>query len=135
MAYTFRYSLDIAPAARNDGSSCIDHQVHAESSPDGTNWSVIPDRGNKTICIPGAALKVVMDMPHATTPQKQAKALAYKVALAANLDTAPVAIVGWDSASLTEMMTANDLATAQAILADTFLRVVMGLTYPIRFGY
>ncbi len=134
MAYTFRYSLDVAPAARNDGSSCVDHQVHAESSPDGTNWTVIPAR-NKTVCIPGAALKVVMDMPQGTQAQKNAKANAYKMCLAANLDTAPVAITGWDSASLTEMMTANDLATAQATAADLFLRITMGLIYPIRFGY
>ena len=125
--YSFRYKLQGAPAARNDGSGCADHDIYAEASSDGETWATVPGR-HKTISIP--AEQILAALEAGTNPQKVA---AYKDALAANLNTQPAPVTGWTSAQLEALMAANDLASAAAIGANEFILVTLGLIYPVTF--
>ena len=126
MAYTFKYRLQSAPAARSDGSGCVDHDIYAIYAVNG-EWSVVPGR-HKTISVPADVLLAALAQP--TNPLKVA---AYKDALANHLDNQPVAVIGWTSAQLLALMEANDAASQAASDADTFILAVAG-SYPADFA-
>ena len=125
--YSFRYRLQGAPAARNDGSGCADHDIYAEASSDGETWATVPGR-HKTISIPAVDLAAALG-----AGTNQQIVAAYKDALAANLNTQPVPVTGWTSVQLEALMDANDAASAAAIEANEFITVTLGLSYPARF--
>jgi len=127
MDYTFRYRLQSAPSARNDGSGCVDHDIYAEASSDGETWVVVPGR-HATISIPASELQAAME-----AGTNQQIVVAYKSALAANLQLAPQPIYGWTTAQLEALMDANDAASTAAIGADEFITDTLGLSYPVSF--
>ena len=128
MSYEFKYRLQSAPAARNDGSGCLDHDIYAIVAEDGGEWAIVPGR-HKTISVPFAELDDALDQ--ATNPLRVA---AYKDALAANLDNQPVPVTGWTAAQLLALMEANDAAAATAAAADTYITVTLELEYPVDFS-
>jgi len=90
--YEFCYSLEKAPEADANGTGRIIHQIWANCREEGTanGWA---DVGNyhKGIPVPTAELKAVLDMPHGTGEERQAKNGAYKQLLAAHVgDGAPI---------------------------------------------
>ena len=123
----FRYSLTQAPAARNDGSGCVDHQITAEYD-DGEGWLTVPAR-NKTFCIPAVELAVVMAMNNGA-----AKIVAYKQVLVDNLDTQPVPITGWAVGQLQEMVDANTAALSAGTAANAYITETLNLSYPVPFA-
>ena len=127
--YIFRYKLQSAPTARNDGSGCVDHDIYAEYEPVGNGGYVIVPGRHKTISVPAAELAAALE-----TGTNGQKVTAYKDALASNLDTLPVPVSGWATAQLEALMDANDAATAAATEANEFITVDLGLTYPVSFN-
>jgi len=128
---SFRYRLNSAPSAFDDGSACIGHGINAMYD-DGAGWLVVPAR-RKTILVPADEMEVVMDMPDVTGAEKAAKAGAYKQALVDNLNTQNIPITGWPIAQMQAMVDANNAATTEAVLANTFITVTLGLAYPVEF--
>lgn len=127
MAYVFKYRLNSAPQARNDGSGMVDHDIDAIVSIDGGDFATVPGR-HKTISVPADELEDALGQ--ATTPNK---VTAYKAALADNLNTQPEPVLGWDIASMTAVMNANIAASTQATAANTFILSVS--SYPVEFAY
>lgn len=125
MAYTFKYRIEALPQASQDGSGMIMHDVDALVSSDAVNYSVVPGR-HKTVCVPSATLQTAL-----ASGTNNQKVTAYKNALAANLDTVPTSVQGWDQASLTALMTANDAAAAVLVTITTFITVTLHQTFPI----
>ena len=129
MGYNFRYRLQSAPAARNDGSGCVDHDLYAEYEPvDNGGYVDVPGR-HKTVSVPAAELAAALAT--GTNPQKAA---AYKSALASNLNTQAVPVTGWANAQLEALMDASDAATVAATTANEFITVDLGLAYPVSFN-
>ena len=127
--YQFKYRLQSAPQARNDGSGCLDHDVYALASEDGENWAIVPGR-HKTISVPFEELDDALAQQ--TDPLRVA---AYKDALATNLDNAPIPITGWTLAALLALMEANDATALTAVAADEFiLSVWPSHQYPVDFA-
>lgn len=130
----FKYRLNRAPSALNDGSGCISHDIDAIYSDDGgVTWLVVPGR-HKTIMIPSADLKTVMDMPDGTGPQKTTKNAAYKQFLVDNLDTQNEPLVGWSIAQMQALVDANNAASLEATRANDYITVTLGLSYPVEFS-
>jgi len=127
--YSYRYRLQSAPEARNDGSGNIDHDIYAEAREDGSEdaWVTVPGR-HQTISVPADELQTVMDMP-----DTGAKVTAYKQALVDNLNTQPTPVTGWSLVQLEAMMDANDAATAAATAANTYITVTLSQEYPVEF--
>lgn len=129
----FRYQLNSAPGSHGDGSGMVTHDINAQSSIDaGVTWQIVAGR-HKTFNIPADEMEEVNDMPDSTDPQRQAKIAAYKDALVANLNTQNVPISGWSAAQMQAFLDANEAAQSEADLADTFITVTLGLTYPVAF--
>lgn len=129
---TFRYRLNSAPFAYNDGSGCIGHDIDAQYSDNG-DWMAVPGR-HKTILVPSSMMKTINDMPDGTGPQKQAKTAAYKQALATNLDTQNVPIIGWSTAQMQILVDANKAAATEAGRANVYITVTLGQSYPVSFS-
>jgi len=127
MAYSFRYKLQTAPRARQDGCGCVGHEIYAESSRDGGPWAFVP--GRKTIIlVPASELQAVL-----AAGTNQQIIAAYKGALADNVGTQPVPVDGWGPTQLEALMDANDAATAAANAAHEFITGTLGLAYPVHF--
>lgn len=132
--YDFKYRLQSTPEPTLDGSGMIRHDIFAVAQEQGNGgWSVVPGR-HKTFLVPSSELKTVMDMPDSDGAEKQAKNTSYKDALASNVDTQGVGIVGWSSADLENLMDANDAAALEASRADTYITVTLSLSYPVDFN-
>jgi hypothetical protein len=133
MAYVFRYRLASAPTGLIDGSAVVSHQM-AVVYQSGAVWLEVPGR-SLVVYVPADALKVVMDMPDGTGPQKTAKTAAYKSLVTANLTTQPVSMpVRWSQDGMAALLDANAAAVTEATRADTFIRVTLGQTYPVDFA-
>lgn len=129
MSYSFKYRLQSAPQARTDGSGCLDHDIYAIASSDGSTWYVVPGR-HKTISVPFAELDAALEQT--TNPLRSQ---AYKEALARNLNTAPVAVLGWTAAQLLLVVQSIADATATAVAVDEFIRsVAPNGIYPVDFS-
>jgi len=138
--YMFRYSMRNAPASTNDGSGLVVHRIWAvylpEDSPTNEEWKaapMVPGR-SQDVNIPFDEMKAVMDMPHSNASQRQAKVAAYKDALASNLDTGRVPLVGWDLTTLEQMLDNNDASALEASRADEFISVTLNQNYPVVFS-
>lgn len=131
MAYSFKYRINSAPVASQDGSGCIQHDIEAMVSNDGgLTFAPVPGR-HKTICVPASQVAAVLAMP---ANPANAKVSAYKNMLAANLETQPVPIDGWSTGNLTDLVTANDAAATACIGIDAYIVGTLHQTYPILFA-
>lgn len=135
--YDFKYELAQRPAATNDGSGMIIHEVWAVAREQGapaedTFFRVGPHKG---IAVPFAELKTVMDMPHNNGAAKTTKNSAYKDMLASNLDTQAEPINGWALEELEARLDANDSAAVEATRADDYITDILGQEYPVQFSY
>lgn len=133
MAYTFKYRLASCPSARNDGSAGISHDIWAVYSEDGGDTSIVPGR-HQTIVIPGDVLTAINAMPDSTSQEKQAKNQAYKDALVEYRNYQPVPIQGWTEAQMEEFLDQNKVSVTQADLANDYITVTLGQTYPVDFN-
>ena len=134
--YSFKYELqDPGPVATNDGSSVINHDIYAKYRIAGSSdeWVVVPGN-HKTISVPAEELQATMDMPHSTGAQKQAKNVAYKDNLKANVNTMATPLVGWTKAIMQQKLENNDASEAATLAADAYLTETLGLNYPIPFN-
>lgn len=128
--YEFKYRLQSAPEPRLDGSACVMHDVFVVSRPQGDGgWSLVPGR-HQSVAVPADELGAALAQP--TNPLRIA---AYKDALASNVSTQPVPIMGWSEVELESLMDANDEATAQAQAAHDFITITLALSYPVDFSY
>lgn len=127
MNYEFKYRLQSAPQATLDGSAMVQHDTFAISREEGSEdeWAIVPGR-HKTINVPAAELQAAL----ADAQPVQA----YKNALVRNLNTMPVPISGWDTASLESLMDANDASGEAGSAADEYITVTLGLSYPVDFS-
>jgi hypothetical protein len=138
--YDIRYRLQRSPTATNDGSGMIQHEVWAvylpENSHTNEEWKAAPPvpARHKTINIPYSELQTVMDMPHGTSVQKQAKNKAYVDALKANLNTIAEPISGWSDADMADLLDKNDLSATEAQRADDYIVITLSQEYPVPFS-
>ena len=129
MAWIFRYELKVPPAKRDDGSRDVIHTIGAQGSEDGgTNWVDVPGRTNKQLPVPADDIETVLAMP-----EGGAKITAYKQLLVTNLNRTSTPVVGWNVASMTEVMENNAQSLQQTTAASTWITVDLGLTYPVPF--
>ena len=126
--YVFKYQLASAPAATNDGSGMVMHDIFAIAQPEGNGDEWQPIR-HKTVAVPFEDLDAMLAQPSNPT-----KVTAYKNALTANLNSIPVPITGWNKTQLEAFMDANDESAATVVLVRNFIEVTMGLNYPITFA-
>lgn len=133
--YQFRYRLESASEAANDGSGACKHDIYAEFRKAGSSdeWVIVPGR-HKTIVVPAAELQTVMDMPQNNATVRAVKNAAYKQALSDNLNTQADPVTGWTSAQMEAAMDANDAATVACAASDCYLIETLGLDYPIPFN-
>lgn len=131
--YDFRYRLQSTPQPRTDGTGGIDCDVFAVSRLSGTSndFAIIPGQ-HMTVVLLAPDLKVVNDMPEGTTSEMTAKRRAFKNLLKAYLraPTPVTPIVDWTEEGLQALLDANDSAVLEANRIDTFIRIVLGKSYP-----
>ncbi|MHA2065741.1 MAG: hypothetical protein ACXABY_15295 [Candidatus Thorarchaeota archaeon] len=143
----FRYQLNGAPPASNDGSGVVRHDIEAQYSLDiGDTWLTVPNH-HKTICIPYAQVKTVMDM---SNNDKPAKNLAYKVLLVTYRNYQPVPLAqpsasDWSLSGLGSYMAAyaawlavfnaiNAAVVTEADRVNTYITATLGQSYPLPFS-
>ena len=134
--YDFRYQLGDAPGPRDDGSGQVAHDITAVLRVQGSGdpWSPVPGH-HKTILLPHEQLGTVMDMPHSTGAERQAKIAAYKDLLVTHRGSQPAPYdTGWTAAGLQIFMDQNDSAVAESARADDFITNVLGQSYPVTFS-
>ena len=136
MDYNFCYSLAQAPEPRVDGTGQIVHDIWAMSREEGESNGWVPVGGyHRGVPVPTDELKAVMDMPHDTGPEKQAKNTAYKQLLASHIGDGVIPWAGgWSKEDLELYMDTNDACVIEAQRANEYLIVTLGQTYPIRFN-
>ena len=128
--YEFRYRLNSAPEARNDGSAQVAHDIDAVAEPVGDGGFFSVPGHHKTILVPAADMAVMLAMSNGA-----AKVTAYKPLLVANRNAQPMPFnTGWTLANLELFMDANDASAAAASGADEYITVDLGLTYPVTFS-
>jgi hypothetical protein len=126
MTYTFKYRLQSSPVARNDGTGIVDCTILAVVSTDGGAYATIPGY-SRLIQLPYQELRVVMDMPDATGPQRTAKNNAFKVLLAERADLQlPSPSLNWSIGGMTAWMTANDGAATESGRLHTYITIKLG---------
>ena len=128
--YEIRYQLNQRPQPRTDGSGCVDHDLWIEYRVEGSGdpWATVPEK-HRIVSVPAADIQAAL-----STGTNAQKGVAYKQALAANLDTAPVAIIGWSAANVENQLDANDAASTAASSANEFITVDLDLSYPVSFN-
>ena len=129
--YEFRYRLQVAPEARNDGSAMVAldiygvHRLASTSNP----YVEVPGR-HKTVLVPASGISTALAT--GTNTQKTTK---IKDLVATNLFAqAPVVPELWTQSGLQTYMDANDLSAAQATAMHNFLTVTLSQVYPITFA-
>ena len=148
MAQT-RYQLNTRPIASTDGSNMIYHDITATRCVDGNTWTPVPNH-HKTICLPSDELQPVLNMPHSTGPERQAKNRAYKDLIIKHRNAQPIPFVwppasDWSKAGLAQYD--EDYANAKMVFdainaavsytadyADGYLIEELNLEYPIGFS-
>jgi len=125
--YEFKYRLENAPTNTRDGSGIVKHRIVAIARVEGSadEWAEVPGR-HKDIAVPGTDLLTVLAGPQ-VVPN-------YKDLLVTNLNTGVEPVVGWDLASLEEMLDQNDVAQAAATEANEYITITLGLSYPVDFS-
>ncbi len=131
--FEYAYRLQSRPIAHVDGSGMVGYMVAAvyRVAGSGDPFNVAPIvTGPKTVNIPLDEMQTINAMASGG-----AKNTAYKQALASNLNTQNVPVIGWDEVTMSLRLNNNLDAAAEADLADTYLTDTLGLEYPIPFQY
>ncbi len=131
--FEYAYRLERRPYAHVDGSGMVGHMVAAVYRVAGSGdlfdvASIVA--GPKTINIPLDEMQVI----NAMAPGG-AKNTAYKQALASNLNTQNVPVIGWDAPTMSLRLNNNLDAAAEADLADAYITDTLSLSYPAPFQY
>jgi len=136
MNYEFSYRLASAPEARVDGTGQVVHDLWAMYREEGEMNGWAPVGGYyRGVPIPTNELKAVMDMPHGTGVERQAKNQAYKGLLAAHIGDGVVTWTGgWSKAELEQYMDINDACILEAQRANEYITVTLERDYPIEFN-
>ena len=124
---SFQLELETRPIGRTDGT--VSHSLWVKRQLVDDSW--IRTDLHKGILIPAADLQTVMDLPHATGPQKTAKTLAYKNLIWANRNnqTGLFNPTTWDI----DMLEAAVVAIIAGEAADSFIVDTLGQSYPVSF--
>ena len=134
MAYTFKYRIAEAPVASQDGSGVVAHRLQIAYQINGGDWLLVPGR-ERTVNVPTARLKTVMDLPHSNASEKSAKVSAYKTAIAENLETPAVPLPDrWTRDAIVALLDANIAAATEAARAVAFITTTLALTFPVDFA-
>lgn len=131
--FEYAYRLQSRPIAHVDGSGMIGHMVAAvyRVAGSGDEFDIAPVCvGPKTINVPLDEMQAIFAMSSGG-----AKNTAYKQALATNLHTQNEPVIGWDEPTMSLRLNNNIDAAAEADLADEYITVDLGLTYPVPFQY
>ena len=131
--FEYAYRLQSRPTAHADGSGMIAHMVAAvyRVAGSGDPFETAPIvTGPKTINVPLDEMQAVNAMPTGS-----AKNTAYKRALADNLNTQNVPVIGWDAVTMSLRLNNNLDAAVEADEADEYITIDLGLTYPVSFQY
>jgi hypothetical protein len=129
MAIEIAVRLLGAPAARDDGSGVISHQVNFIYQVDGAGpWSTVPNR-SKEIYITTAQLKVINDK--ATGWQKNT-AYVYLIRNCLDATYMPMPL-RWSLDAMKSLVETNLAAAVEAARINTYITVALGLTYPTDF--
>ena len=125
---SFQLELETRPTARTDGT--VSHSLWVKRQLVDASW--VRTDLHKGILIPGVDLQVVIDMPHATGPQRAAKIVAYKDLIWENRNnqTGLFNTTTWN----VDMLEAAVVAIIAADSADSFITETLGLTYPVAFA-
>ena len=133
MDFEYAYRLESRPTAHVDGSGMIGHMVAAvyrvAGSGDPFNEASIV-AGPKTINIPLDEMQNINAMVSGDL-----KNTAYKQALARNLNTQNVPVLGWDTDTMSLRLNNNLDAVSEADLANEYITDTLGLEYPVPFQY
>jgi hypothetical protein len=133
MATTYSYRLLRAPHGRDDGTEYVQHDIEGIRTIDG-DAEVIPGY-HSSANIATADVETVMDMPDDTGPERALKNQAYK-----NLFEPAIGFVpspgprDWSEEGMAAYSETNDEATLQAERVDTYIRVTLGVDYPVDFN-
>lgn len=135
MAREYRYKLESAPVARNDGTKGVGHDIAAvyreAGAPTPNPWIVVPGHHIMGLSILGDGLSSALGS--GTNNQKVRK---YKDLIRSALDVGGFLesfAKGWEEAKLVEFMANNDISIAGAEDADQFITVTLNQTYPVYF--
>lgn len=131
--FEYAYRLESRPSAHVDGSGMIGHMVAAvyRVAGSGDPFDVAPIvAGPKTINVPLDEMQTINAMAAGS-----AKNTAYKQAMADNLNTQNVPVIGWDEITMSLRLNNNIDAAAAADEADAYITIDLGLTYPVPFQY
>ncbi len=132
-AFEYAYRLQSRPTAHVDGSGMVGHMVAAvyRVAGSGDPFDVAPIvAGPKTINVPLDEMQAISAMLTGA-----AKNTAYKQALADNLNTQNVPVIGWDAPTMSLRLNNNIDAVTEADLANEYITVDLGLEYPVPFQY
>src|SRR4030042_1242694 len=134
MAYTFKYQLEEAPTADLSGAGLIDFKISLVYSSTGANYVTVPNY-SKTIQVDADQIKIIMDMADGTPAQKNSKNNVLKDAIKKySTNQTSYDGINWSVAYITRFVTELDKAITQAARVDNYLKVTLGLTYPISFN-
>ena len=134
MAYTFKYQLEEAPTADLSGAGLIDFKISLVYSSTGANYVSVPNY-SKTIQVDADQIKIIMDMADGTPAQKNSKNNVLKDAIKKySTNQTSYDGINWSVAYITQFVTELDKAITQAARVDSYLKVTLGLTYPISFN-
>ena len=125
----YQYRMNQAPRTLGDGSGIVLFDIAAVWQEVGTAelevWYEIPGY-HQDFCVPAEDVEVVLSVPVG-----QAIA-ALKTALGDNLETKPVSVFGWATATIKERMDANEYSDAMCDQLNTLITTYK--TYPFVFG-
>jgi len=127
--YRFQYRMNRAPRVDLDGSGIVVIFITAVyqdvTTADPDEWFDVPER-TKDFNVPAADVETVLAVPVGQAIS------ALKTALATNIDTVKVPIIGWGLVELEAFMDANDRATAARDALDTLITTYK--VYPFVFS-
>jgi hypothetical protein len=131
--FEYAYRLESRPTAHVDGSGMIGHMVTAvyRVAGSGDPFDVAPTVvGPKTINVPLTEMRAINAMSTGS-----AKNTAYKQALASNLNTQNMPVIGWDEVTMSLRLNNNLDAPAEADIADEYITGTLEMEYPVPFQY
>jgi hypothetical protein len=134
MAYTFKYQLQEAPVANQNGTGAIGFLINAVFSTDGQNFTPVPGY-SRQVYIHYLQVERVMSLPHGTAAQKTAKNAALKDLIRQSVgDIYLPGVLDWGPEGLSNYVLANENASLQAGQVTGYLVGVLSQQYPINFS-
>lgn len=134
MAREYKYRLNAAPTAGNDGTKRVDHDIAAvwklDTDPDDA-WQEVPEHHVSGLILFGD--EIIAALASGTIGQKADK---YRDLIRTALDAnyQPTFQKGWEEAKLEEFMVNNDISVEGAETAHTFISSIPSFTdYPVYF--